>query len=306
MELKKIEYFLRIVDEGSLSKAASSLYLTQPTLSRFLANLEEELGIKLFERGKDNSLKITSAGQLYLEAARKIAAVNGDLEAQLSRYRTTVENKILLGVDADGLLSFAGTCADEVNQKFPHIFVEILRKNSSEIQRLVQTGELDLGLTAYGEPNRELSYIPVRSCPVDMVVGLDNPLAKLSYQLPGQEEITVSIKDLSADTPLALLRDGTVFRNLVDRILSQMNARPCVVRTYVRQSTGVEMVAASSDLVTFCPRGSVSEQVACLALEPEWYYTKGICYARSMRITPAHKYLMQLLREIPAGLDIYS
>ena len=306
MELKKIDYFLRIVDEGSLSKAASSLYLTQPTLSRFLANLEEEVGIKLFERGKDNSLKMTAAGQLYLEAARKIAAVTGDLETQLSRYRTAVKNKILLGVDADGLLSFSGDCAEAVNRKFPHIVVEILRKNSFEIQRLVQKGELDLGLTAYGQPDRELCYIPVRSCPVDMVVGLDNPLAKLSYQLPGQEELTFNIKDLPANTPMALLRDGTVFRNLVDRILAQMKAHPYVVRTYVRQCTGIEMVAASSALVTFCPRESVSEQVACIALKPEWYYTKGICYARSMRITPAQKYLMQLLREIPDGLDIYS
>ena len=72
MELKKIKYFLRIVEKGGLSKAASSLYLTQPTLSRFLSNLEEELGVKLFVRGHDNSLTLTQAGQIYLEMAKKV------------------------------------------------------------------------------------------------------------------------------------------------------------------------------------------------------------------------------------------
>ena len=57
MALRKIRYFLSIVENGSLSKAAQDLYLTQPTLSRFLAKLEEEVGHELFLRQKDNSLK---------------------------------------------------------------------------------------------------------------------------------------------------------------------------------------------------------------------------------------------------------
>jgi len=71
MELKKIQYFLSIVEEGSLSKAAQSLYLTQPTLSRFLARLEEEAGVQLFRRNKDSSLELTEAGEAYLNAAKK-------------------------------------------------------------------------------------------------------------------------------------------------------------------------------------------------------------------------------------------
>lgn len=87
MELKKIQYFLKIVETGSLSKAAEQLYLTQPTLSRFLLKLEEEAGTKLFSRGRDNSLSLTAGGLVYLEAARRIDAIWNDMQADLQQER---------------------------------------------------------------------------------------------------------------------------------------------------------------------------------------------------------------------------
>ena len=66
MELRKISYFLKIVECGSLSKAARSLNLSQPTLSRFLDNLETDVGVKLVTRSKSSSLVLTKAGMDYV------------------------------------------------------------------------------------------------------------------------------------------------------------------------------------------------------------------------------------------------
>ncbi len=306
MELKKIKYFLHIAEKGGLSKAASSLYLTQPTLSRFLANLEEELDVKLFVREHDNSLTLTNAGQIYLEMAKKIDALQKEAEAQLDVYRTSATNTILLGVDADGLLPFAGACADAVNLQYPHVLVEVLRKDSMEIHRMVKNRTLDLGFTAYEETDNSLEYLPIRHCPLDLIVGHHNPLAKLSYQRPGQEDVTISIRDLDSKTTFALLREGTILRRLEDSILLQLDHKPRIARTYLQQCTGVELVASSTNMVSFCPRGNYSDQVAYLALDPVGYYTKGLCYAKNKPLSPAHHYLIQLLRKLPETLDIYS
>lgn len=83
MKLKKVQYFLKIVEKGSLSKAAKGLGLTQPTLSRFLANLEKEAGTTLFFRDKDNSLTLTADGLIYLEAARKINVIWNNMQVDL-------------------------------------------------------------------------------------------------------------------------------------------------------------------------------------------------------------------------------
>ena len=87
MELKKVQYFLKIVEAGSLSRAAEQLYLTQPTLSRFLAKLEEEAGTKFFSRGRDNSLSLTADGLIYLEAARRIDVLWNEMQADLQQER---------------------------------------------------------------------------------------------------------------------------------------------------------------------------------------------------------------------------
>ena len=71
MELKEIEYFLIIAEEGNLTRAAERLYLSQPAMSKFLSKLEENYKTKLFSR-KNNTLELTPAGKVYLSGAKKI------------------------------------------------------------------------------------------------------------------------------------------------------------------------------------------------------------------------------------------
>jgi len=143
--LKKIQYFLKIVEKGSLSRAAESLYLTQPTLSRFLARLEDEAGTKLFHRGRDNTLSLTDSGRIYLETAKKIDILWREMESELSGGRRQ-RQEILLGIDADSLYPFVTACADRVVACFPDVSVQILRYDAVEIQRFVAEGALDLGM----------------------------------------------------------------------------------------------------------------------------------------------------------------
>ena len=75
MELRKISYFLKIVECGSLSKAAQSLYLTQPSLSRFLDGLEADVGVKLFTRSKSSSLVLTPAENYLIKLLKEVPQI---------------------------------------------------------------------------------------------------------------------------------------------------------------------------------------------------------------------------------------
>ena len=148
MELKKIAYFLRIVELGSLSKAAQSLHLTQPALSRFLGKLEEDAGIKLFTRSKNGTLVLTQAGKAYLKTAQQIHSLWKALDAELSPMRKD-ENTIIFGIHGDFLQNFAASCAEKVTARFPHVSVKFFCDGSYEVQRQVAEGTLHLGLCAY-------------------------------------------------------------------------------------------------------------------------------------------------------------
>lgn len=71
MELKDIEYFLAIAEEGNLVKAAERMYISQPAMSKFLSKLENEYGTKFFIRNH-NHLKLTNFGLIFLDGAKKI------------------------------------------------------------------------------------------------------------------------------------------------------------------------------------------------------------------------------------------
>ena len=301
VELKKIQYFLRIVEKGSLSKAAESLYLTQPTLSRFLAKLEEETGTKLFFRGKQNSLELTECGQKYYETAKKIDALWTGLEAELSSHRSSIVGKthIFLGIDGDHLYPFAFSCAEQVMKQYPELSIHISCHNSLEIPQHLIEGTLDLAILSYSEMDERLVYLLDKKTEVDLVVSKANPLAAQSYQLPGQENRRVTLQALPPNTPFLLMKPPAVLRQETDQYMKKLKYEPNVMLDYVRHASVPTLISSNKDLVGFCPRNNRSEQMAYLALDPPFYVTRGICYRQNAELCPAEQALIALLKKRP-------
>lgn len=97
MEKRQCEYFLAIAREKNISKAAEKLFISQPSLSKFLIGLEKETGKQLFVRNR-NQLEITEAGKIYLRYARKFLALVNRLQEELDSCSAVKEEKISLGI----------------------------------------------------------------------------------------------------------------------------------------------------------------------------------------------------------------
>jgi len=296
---RKVQYFLSIVENGSLTKAAKKLDLTQPTLSKFLSKLEGEVGHELFFRQKDNSLKLTEAGQVYLRAARKMETTWRTMEGELAELKRKNNLLIRLGIDGDSVHNFAQACADCVSAEYPNVSVEIHYFTSQEIQDGILNGILDMGLASYARTNELLEYQVCTRNEMDLVVCREHPLARYSYQIPGQEEVRISLRDLSSDTPFLLAHEGNNQRVLVDDYMNQMNFEPYVPNTFVRPGFLSDILNAKKTLVSFCPRNHIYPQLAYIALKPPFFNARGICYAKRKKLSPPENRLVQLLREAP-------
>lgn len=288
MELKKISYFLRIVEYGSLSKAAQSLYLTQPTLSRFLENLEEDVGVKLFTRSKSSALVLTEAGKAYLRTAQQIHELWKALDAELSPIRKD-ENQIIFGVYGDFLHGFATSCAEKVMERYPNVSVKFFCDGSHEIQRQVAEGTLHLGLCAYEVQSEELTYLPCAKAEMKLVVSKEHPLAA---------EQKLDLHQLEPNTPFALMRTNTVLRESVESYFRATGYTPNVKRTYMRHGS-IANVLSGGTLLGFCPENNISDRLSYISLDPPFYYRQGICYPKSIELTPAENYLISLLKNQP-------
>lgn len=96
MELKEARYILAIAKHKSIGKAAESLFISQPSLSRYIKDLENRLGVQLFQR-INNRLILTHAGEKYVETAKKITEMYTDLEKDLSGINEELSGRLRVG-----------------------------------------------------------------------------------------------------------------------------------------------------------------------------------------------------------------
>lgn len=145
MELRVLEYFLMVAREENITKAATQLHISQPTLSRQLAALEKELGVKLFQRSKYR-VYLTSEGMLFHRRAQEIVNLSNKVKQELSQ-----EGEVLSGEVAIGCGEFRSV--DELTKKIarfremnPYVIFHLHSSTNTDIQVWMEQGILDIGL----------------------------------------------------------------------------------------------------------------------------------------------------------------
>lgn len=120
MYFKNYEYFLMIAEEGSISKAADKLYLTQPSLSKYLKRLEENLGVELFSRDR-YPLALTQAGIIYKRYVEEIRAKERQLQQEFSEFREGLFGHVTLALTEWRSSVMLPALFPYFRERFPHI-----------------------------------------------------------------------------------------------------------------------------------------------------------------------------------------
>lgn len=142
MELRWLQYFQAVVQEGNISRAADILHITQPTLSRQMAQLEEELGTQLFTRGRHQAL--TDAGIMLHRRAEEVLALMDKIESEFENQRE-VSGSISIG--SGGLT--ASHVLPEImagfRKKYPKVQFQLYTNSAEYIKEKLEQGLLDFG-----------------------------------------------------------------------------------------------------------------------------------------------------------------
>ena len=127
LETRVLRYFLAVAREGSITAAAQSLHVTQPTLSRQLMDLEDELGQKLFVRGAHH-VSLTPEGILLRKRASEILELVGKTESEFSSMGETVAGDVYIGSGETDVMNRIAEVIHEINNDYPdvHGFVSAL------------------------------------------------------------------------------------------------------------------------------------------------------------------------------------
>ena len=179
MDIRILRYFLAVVREESISGAAESLHLTQPTLSRQLMDLEEELGVKLLNRGKKNRcVTLTEEGMLLRRRAEEIVTLADKTIEEFNTSNEVVSGDIYIGGGETNAMRLIARIGKKLQADYPLIRYHLYSGNADDVAERLDKGLLDFGLFIGATNMERYNYLRL---PVTDTWGLlmrrDSPLA---------------------------------------------------------------------------------------------------------------------------------
>ena len=227
MDDRRLRYFISVVDEGGVTRAAERLHIAQPSLSQALRAFEDELGVRLFERA-GRGLRLSSAGEALVGPARQILR---DIDDARSAVRGVVE--LTSGtLDVAALATLAvdpmATLIGRFRERYPGVQVRVREPETADrVGALVRDGSCELGAAHLPLPRHQLVSHPLARqellfvLPADAPTSGDRPL--------GARELT--------RTPFVVSPPGTSTRILLEQALGSVGVTPQIaVETSAREA----------------------------------------------------------------------
>lgn len=177
MELRVLRYFLTVAREGSITGAANFLHVTQPTLSRQLKELEEELGKKLFIR-KSHHVVLTEEGMILRKRAEEIINMVVKVEEEFNSMEETIGGDIYIGGGETEAIKLIARTVKRLQFKYPSIKYHFFSGNSDDVTEQLDKGLLDFGILIQPADLSKYNYINIPATDVwGVVMRKDSPLA---------------------------------------------------------------------------------------------------------------------------------
>jgi len=177
LEFRVLRYFLTVAREGNITRAADFLHVTQPTLSRQLKDLEQELGKKLFIRSS-HSIILTDEGMLLRKRAEEIVDMVDKLEAEFNSMEETISGDVYIGSGETEAMKQIARVAKDLQLSYPNIRYHLYSGNEDDVTERLDKGLLDFCILIEPADLSKYNYITIPARDVwGVVMRKDSPLA---------------------------------------------------------------------------------------------------------------------------------
>ncbi|MHA6482226.1 LysR family transcriptional regulator [Paenibacillus sp. strain BS8-2] len=197
--------FLHAAEELNLTKAAQKLHMTQPSVSYAMKQLEETLGVALFER-LSKGVRLTVEGQALYRHVRMAFEELGAAEQRIHNLKTMHEGQLRIGANGAIIRDYLLPTLDAFHDLYPHIRIQLSQDRSGSIVERLKQGVLDLGFVHLPVADEEIEVLNSRVSPYCAVVGT-------AFAKQASEPLTA---EQLARLPLLLLSPGSSTRNFIE------------------------------------------------------------------------------------------
>lgn len=295
MELRVLNYFLAIAREENITKAAQTLHVTQPTLSRQIAQLEEELGVKLFVRSNHN-ISLTEDGMILKRRAQEIISLADKTKKDFMNKEETLSGEIAIGSGEFQSTRFLSQLIAAFKEKYPLVRYEIYSGNTGNIQDNIERGLLDIGLI--NEPVDIRKYDFVSTAQKEkwgVMVKKDSELADKEFVRP----------DELIGYPL-IIPSGDFIRSFIEKwfgeYASQINAVAAVNLLY----NGAMMVENDIGVLMCIKLNSEYKNLRFIPLSPAVEAGTALAWKKEQIFSPATTAFIEFTKQYSKSISDYK
>ncbi|WP_312438706.1 LysR substrate-binding domain-containing protein [Janthinobacterium sp.] len=292
MDIRSLRYFVEVAEQNSFTRAAARLHVTQPTVSKMIAQLEQSLDLPLLDRvGKKFTL--TDAGKVVLARAHELLALHAELKVELRDLQQLERGELRMGVSPQTHMAIAPWLA-EYHQRYPGIELKMVESGTQAIERDLRKGTVELG-TMLDYPGNAASWQEFESLPL-----VRSPLCLLAPPASiWQGRHSVGLSEL-ADSPFVFYGDTFALNEIVLDACQRAGFVPRMtsrsgqwdfIASLVRLGVGVCLLPKM-----FCDTLDASQFAIVPLLDPPVEWNLMLAWRRTGRLSFAARAWLDLVR----------
>jgi DNA-binding transcriptional LysR family regulator len=219
MDLRRLEIFAKVAELGSFSRAAETLFLTQPTVSEHVRALEDELGVQLLDR-LGRGATPTPAGQLLLAYARRMLTLSREAHQALERFQGRMSGELVVGGSTIPGEYVLPALVGQFKAKYPDISISLLIGSTRQVSDWLDEGRVEVGVVGARPAARTLAARELMADELVVVVAATHPWARRG---------TITLADLQTE-PMVVRERGSGSRDAVEHALHEAGIAPATLR----------------------------------------------------------------------------
>ena len=251
MEVHQLRYVCAIADTGNFSRAAERCKIAQPSLSQQVQKLEDDLGVKLFDR-LGRSIRLTEAGRAFIPRARAILEQMDAARTSAADKNADLRGSVTVGVIPTVAPYRMPGYAASFAKKFPDAKLRIIEDTTSVLVQGLRDLSIDVAILALPLRHKDLELFPIRTEPLFAVLRKNHPRARAK---------SLALKDLRGES-FVMLRDGHCFRDLSLDTCTRARVTPNIAFESGQFSSLLGMVATGIG-VSLIPEMAIDRNVNC-------------------------------------------
>ena len=221
MELRQFTYVNMVARSGSFTKAAAKLFISQPALSNYISKVEEELGVRLFDRSA-NPLILTYAGEQYLKRTKKILTQIDDMDREMRDIAHFMHGRIRIGFPNERIIYMLPLILPPFKEQYPGIDVEVISGPGNRLTDSLRDGDVDFVILPSWNKSKDIAQVEIAQ--EELVLVAAPEYLKEEHFLDRERKI-VNWREVSR-LPLITLNKGHALRSCVDVLYKNAGLKP--------------------------------------------------------------------------------